>query len=55
MENLADVILVPSRLAGKVESIDCHTYASTTYILLHILIKNLIINSKYATTLFNLF
>ena len=40
MENSADVILVPSRLAGKVESIDCHvvtghTYVSTTYILMH--------------------
>ena len=24
MENLADVILVPLRLVGKVKSIDCH-------------------------------
>jgi len=45
MENSADVILVPSRLAGKVESIDCHvvtghTYVSTTYILMHTHIHN---------------
>ena len=39
MENSADVILVPSRLAGKVGSIDYHVvtghmYVSTSYLTL---------------------
>jgi len=35
MKNPTDVILVLSRLAEKVGSIDCHVVTGHTYVLLH--------------------
>ena len=45
MKNPADVILVPSRLTGKVESIDCHVVTRMyTYVCSDILCSRILLH-----------
>ena len=38
MENLTDVILVPSRFVGKVRNIDCHVVTGHMYVCMYIVV-----------------
>ena len=45
MENPADVILVSSRIAGKVRSIDCHVVTGHIYVSEHYKVCFLLLRS----------